>query len=97
MVAEEPHFEPFHGVPAAQPEPVRSMPPPVETKKGSTWYDVIGVGIVAATLGFAAGYQSTRPNPAPLPPPVKSEPVIVKEAPVKPAPVLSAARNLGFV
>lgn len=92
-VAEAPHFEPFHGVPAAPAEPVRAMPPPVEVKKGSTWYDVIAVGIVAATLGFAAGYQSTRPMPAPLPPPAKSEPAIVKEPPVKPAPVLSVAKS----
>ncbi|OYV05266.1 MAG: hypothetical protein CFE26_12490 [Verrucomicrobiales bacterium VVV1] len=92
-VAEAPHFEPFHGVPAAPPEPIQPLPPSVEVRKGSTWYDVIGVGIVAATLGFAAGYQSTRQPSSPLPPPVKSEPAIVKEAPVKPAPVLSAAKS----
>jgi hypothetical protein len=92
-MVEAPHFEPFHGVPVAPAEPVRAMPPPVEVRKGSSWYDVIGVGIVAAILGFAAGYQSTRPTPAPLTPPTKSQPAVVKEAPVKPTPVLAAAKS----
>lgn len=92
-VAEAPHFEPFHGVPAAPPEPIQPLPPSVEVKKGSNWFDVIGIGIVATTLVFAAGYQSTRQPSNPPPPPVQSEPAVVKEAPVKPSSVLSAAKS----
>jgi hypothetical protein len=96
-VAAAPAFEPFHGVPAAEPEPHYSYQPKpqAEAKTGSSWYDVIGIGIVAALLGFAGGYQSARPEPVPVEPPMKVEPskTKVEEATKAATPVLTGAKS----
>lgn len=97
-VSHAPPFEPFRGVPAADPEPYYApLPPQVELKKkGSSWFDVAGVGIVAALLGFAGGYQSARPDPAPvIVQSPKTEPTKVNQEkpPESTAPVLSAAKS----
>lgn len=63
-----PAFEPFHGVPAALPEPVVSEPRRTETtQQASAWPAALAIGVVAAILGFAGGYQSARFLPAPAP------------------------------
>ncbi len=96
-----PAFEPFHGVPAAEPEPpyFRQPEPQPQTerepKTGSSWFDVIGIGIVAALLGFAGGYQSARQEAVPADPPIKIEPTKARneEATKAATPVLTGAKS----
>jgi hypothetical protein len=98
-MAAAPAFEPFHGVPAAEPEPPYSHPsqPKVEAeaKTGSSWHDIIGIGIVAALLGFAGGYQCARQEAVPYEPTMKVVPATTKiEEATRPAtPILTGAKS----
>lgn len=98
-VTVEPEFKPFQGVPAAPPETAPATPAPAAARKGTSWYDVIGTGIVSVLLGFAAGYQSTRSIHEPPPPPANVGATVVNQPPAKPAPVLAAAKSIltGFL
>lgn len=65
-----PRFEPFHGVPSAPPEPVYvPVPQKVEQSQPAAWPAALGIGVMAAILGFAGGYQSARPLERPIPVP----------------------------
>lgn len=94
-------FEPFRGVPAAAPEvPVIRLPTePARKSQPAAWPAALGIGVMAAVLGFAGGYQSARPPEAPpasIQPPVKAAAPATaatkKPLPDKASPILSAPK-----
>lgn len=86
-------FAPFQGVPIAAPEIPVSAPRPAQPKLPSTLPAALAVGVLAALLGFAGGYQSARlPQERPTPPkaPVTAQPIAAEHAPA--SPTLSAPK-----
>jgi len=76
-----PESRPVEQQPAAKPQPPTAPPltreVPAPTK--STWPITLGVGVLAAILGFAGGFQSAQPAhriPAPMTAPTISHPAI---------------------
>lgn len=90
-----PRFEPFQGVPVAKPEPALHSPARIEPSQPAAWPAALAIGVMAAILGFAGGYQSASLSPQPAAQQVEAKPATVepKIAPATPPPVLSAAKS----